>query len=132
MSAPSLNITPASEASLAQRELTPEQVHILRHSLGLTNGEAMYRNHFVTGEGSDDHPDCLALVAMGLMIRRGGNALTGEMDLFIVTETGKQAALAHSPKLSRAQRRYRKWLDVADVTGQSFGEFLKAKSGAAR
>ena len=105
-----------------------EQVHILRHSLGLTYGDTIYRNHFVTGEGSDDHPHCMALVEAGLMRRTEPNAATGGMDLFRVTEAGKAVAVAHSPKLTRGQRRYREWLDVSDVTGLSFGDWLKAKA----
>lgn len=106
------------------------QVHILRHSLGLTYGEEMYRNHFVTGEGSTDHPDCMALVAAGLMARQHGNALTGEMDVFFVTDAGKCVAREHSPKLTPGQRRYRRWLDIADVTNISFGEWLKSEQSA--
>lgn len=103
-----------------------EQLHILRHSLGLTSGREMYRNHFVTGEGSDDYAGCMALVDAGLMERRGFSALTGGDWCFTVTEAGKRAAIDSLPKLSRAQERYRRWLDIADVTNQSFGDWLKA------
>jgi hypothetical protein len=71
--------------------LTKAQVHILRHSLGVPDPSQtnMYRNHFVTGEGSLDHPDCMELVGKGLMTRRKGNAITGGDDAFFVTEAGK-------------------------------------------
>jgi len=72
--------------------LTKKQHHILRHSLGLNYGREMYRNHFVTGEGSTDYPDCMALVKMGLMTRRAGSELTGGDDVFFVTDEGKKAA----------------------------------------
>lgn len=77
--------------------LSPEQMHILRHSLGVPEPKQsnMYRNHFVTGEGSKDHPDCMELVELGLMTRRAGNQLTGGDDLFLVTEAGKVAVLEH-------------------------------------
>jgi hypothetical protein len=101
------------------------QIHILCHSLGLTYGREMYRNHFVTGEGSTDHPDCEALVNMGLMTKQAGGPLTGGDDAFFVTEAGKAVAIQSLPKLSRSQERYRRWLDVADVTNQPFGEWLK-------
>lgn len=43
---------------------TTRELEILRHSLGLKNNGSsrQYRNHFVTGEGSDDYPHCVALV----------------------------------------------------------------------
>lgn len=70
-----------------------KQLHILRHSLGIErSGGREYRNHFVTGPGSDDYADCTALVEQGLMTRRAGNALSGGDDIFYVTEAGKAAA----------------------------------------
>ena len=107
--------------------LSEAEMHIIRHSLGLTYGEEIYRNHFVTGEGTVDWPHCMALVKAGLMTRRKGGPLSGGDDVFYVTEQGQQIALDAQPKLTRSQRRYRKWLDVGDATGQSFGEFLRTK-----
>ena len=107
------------------RGLTSEGKHILLHSLGLTYGREAYRNHFVTGEGSTDYPHCIALVEAGLMFRRNGGPLSGGDDVFIVTMIGKQVAYACLPKLTRAQERYRQYLDVSDSTGESFGQFLK-------
>ena len=92
-------------------------LHILQHALGLDQygqGES-YRRHFVTGEGSVDHPDCMALVERGLMTRQAGSQLTGDMDAFFVTDAGRQAVRDHSPpppKLTRSQKRYRAWLDA--------------------
>ena len=108
-------------------EIAEEQVHILKHSLGLAYGEEMYRNHFCTNEGTVDWPHCLALVDMGLMERRKGGILTGGGDVFYVTERGKDVAVEHTPKLTRGQLRYREWLDVSDVTGETFGDFLKRR-----
>ncbi len=53
--------------------MTKQQLHILRHSLGLDDkGKGRrYRNHFVTGPGSTDWDDCNALVAEGLMRDHG-------------------------------------------------------------
>lgn len=81
------------------RVVTKRQLLILRHAIGLNDdgrpGKAgEYRNHFVTGEGSDDYDDCKALVASGHMIRRAGSPLTGGDDLFMVTDTGRFAARA--------------------------------------
>jgi hypothetical protein len=103
-------------------------LHILQHSLGLDEyGRGpQYRNHFVTGEGSDDHPLCMALVKDGLMERRGGSVLTGGDDVFIVTHAGIQFVADNSPtppKLTRSQKRYQGYLD-ADC-GLTFGEWLR-------
>ena len=61
--------------------MTPEQLHILQHSLGLDEygRGTMYRNHFVTGEGSLDHPHCVALVEAGLMNQRVDHPLAAVM-----------------------------------------------------
>jgi hypothetical protein len=78
--------------------MTSEQLHILQHSLGLDRhgrGE-MYRNHFVTGEGSKDHPACMALTKAGLMRRRANVELFGGDDIFAVTDEGKAAVVQHS------------------------------------
>ena len=72
----------------------PSQLHILQHSLGLTYGKKMYRNHFCTGEGSSDHPDCMFLVCAGYMTRRKGSQITGGDDVFYVTEEGKDLCRA--------------------------------------
>ena len=106
-------------------------LHILQHALGVDQfgqGE-QYRNHFVTGDGSVDHPFCMAAVVRGLMVRRPGSPLTGGDDLFLVTEAGRQWMAQNSPpapKLTRSQRRYRNWIDsgAADC-GVPFGEFIR-------
>ena len=76
-----------------------EQLHILQHSLGLDRygRGTMYRNRFVTGAGSIDHPACLALVDQGFMTRRANVELFGGDDIFTVTEAGKRAVVAESP-----------------------------------
>ena len=77
-----------------------KQLHVLQHSLGLDQygRGSMYRSHFVTGEGSIDHPICMQLVALGFMSRRANVELCGGSDVFNVTEAGKQATIANSPK----------------------------------
>lgn len=101
-----------------------QQIHILRHSLGLTYSATPYRNHFCTGEGGKDHADCMALVEAGMMERHRPSELSGGMDVFTVTEAGKAAAIAAAPKLTRAKSRYDRFL-AAD-SGLTFGEWLKA------
>lgn len=105
-----------------------QQLEILRHSLGLTRSKEAYRNHFVTGPGSDDHPTCMALVEAGLMKRHQPSALTGGDDCFSVTEAGRAYVAEHTPpppKLTRSQQRYRDYL--RSDSDQSFREWLMAR-----
>ena len=105
-------------------------LHILQHSLGVDRfGRGpQYRNHFVTGEGSTDHPDCMKAVAQGLMERHAGSPLTGEMDLFVVTDAGREFVAIHSDKVDRKQKardRYSRFLDLSDVMPDlTFRQFL--------
>ena len=71
--------------------MTEKQRDILRHALGLGRERNSYRNHFVTGPGSDDYADCEALVAAGLMHRREGNPLSGGDPIYSVTKAGPEA-----------------------------------------
>ncbi|MGC4409596.1 hypothetical protein D4A92_19815 [Rhizobium rosettiformans] len=108
-----------------------KQLHILQHSLGLDEygRGTFYRNHFVTGEGSKDHADCMALVRVGLMTVRTGNALSGGDEVFRVTDAGKAAVAEHSPsppKLTRSQQNYQDWLNYD--SSLSFIEYVKMKS----
>jgi hypothetical protein len=109
-----------------------KQLHILQHSIGADEYGRIVRgggrNHFVTGEGSDDYPHCMALVAAGLMTRRAGSAISGGDDIFFVTEAGKAHVTDHSPKppkLTASQRRYQEFLD--EDSDLRFGEWLKSR-----
>ena len=116
--------------------MTPEQLHILQHSLGVDQyGQGrMYRNHFCAGGADEDGAPmggdaviCAELVALGYMKR---HATTEMLPYFncSVTEAGKAAMLAESPKppkLTRAQFRYRQFL--AEDSGMKYGEWLKAQ-----
>lgn len=103
--------------------LTPKQLEILQHSLGVDQyGRGpMYRNHFCAG--GDDEDICRELVALGLM-----ETFTRSFLPYYnctVTDAGKASMLAESPKaprLSRSQQRYRDYLK-AD-SGYSFIEWL--------
>ena len=106
-------------------------LHILQHALGVDRygrGD-QYRSHFVTGVGSDDYADCLALVGNGLMTRRAGETLPfGGDDLFHVTDAGRAFVAEHSPaapKLTRSQQRYRRYLDADSAL--SFGEWMRSR-----
>ena len=105
--------------------MTAAQLQVLQHSLGVDQyGQGrMYRNHYV-GECAE----CSQLVEMGFMRQYRASELTGGDPLFRVTDEGKAAMLAESPKppkLTRSQQRYRRWLNDAADAGWSFGDWLK-------
>ena len=77
--------------------MTPKQRDIMKHALGAGRGAPGWRNHFVTGPGSDDYDDCEALVATGLMTKRSGGPLSGGDPVYRVTDAG-QDALVGRPK----------------------------------
>jgi hypothetical protein len=79
----------------------PAQLHILQHSLGVdSHGRGnMYRNHFVTCEGTTDFPDCEALVAAGMMERRTHKIYSGNGYTYVVLPAGIEYVKAHSPPL---------------------------------
>lgn len=113
--------------------MTPGQLHILQHSLGLDEyGQGtLYRNHYVTEPGCDGYDDCRALVELGFMREHKPRELTGNMPCFTVTDQGIAEAIRQSPKpskLTRSQKRYREWLRIADVCDLSFGEWLKRRA----
>jgi hypothetical protein len=108
--------------------MSPRQLEILQHSLGVDQyGQGrMYRNHFCAGE--DDETICRELVALGYMKTFTRSYLPYYN--CTVTEAGKAAMLAQSPKppkLTRGQERYRRFLR-AD-SGLSFREWLKWYAG---
>lgn len=110
--------------------LTPRHLEIIQHALGLDRyGQGqMYRNYFCAGV--DDEPLCRDLVEAGLMRVFRPNAPPYPYYNVSVTEAGKKYVRDNSPappKLTRGQKRYREWLDVADAFGGTFGEWLKWK-----
>ncbi len=111
-------------------------LHILQHSLGVDEyGRGQqFRNHFVTGEGSIDHPICAEAVERGLMeCRRKGYELYGGDDVFAVTPAGKQWMAENSPappKLTASQKRYQAWLD--QDSSETFGDYLRRMARKAR
>jgi len=71
-------------------DVTDKQREILRHALGFgRRTRPGWRNHFVTGPGSDDYADCEALVAAGLMTKRSGGPLSGGDPVYRVTDAGQ-------------------------------------------
>lgn len=105
-----------------------ELLHILQHSLGLDGygRGARYRNHFCTGPGSKDFDNCQTLVEQGMMVDHGSRKMFGGDHLFEVTPAGDDAVRDHSPrppKLTRSQKHYQQYLDVADCF-DDFRHFL--------
>lgn len=92
--------------------MTNAHLQILQHSLGVDQyGQGpMYRNHFCAG--GTDIETCRELIALGYMRK---HATTQWLPYFncSVTEAGKTAMLKEkpqSPKVSRSQERYHKFL----------------------
>lgn len=81
--------------------MTPKQIELARHALGLTHyrQRKSYRNHFVTGEGTDDHIHWMAMVAAGEAKRRAGSPMTGGDDCFWLTRMGAEQVLRRGEKL---------------------------------
>jgi hypothetical protein len=108
---------------------------ILQHALGRDqygiqrkNGGVDYRSHYVASEGGDSIKLCREAVEQGLMTERKASDLTGGDPCFFVTQKGVDYVALNSPpelKLTRGQIRYRKWLDLDGMTGESFGDYLK-------
>lgn len=83
--------------------MTPEQLHILQHSLGVDKyGQGdMHRNHFCAG--GKDEEICRELVTLGYMQTWPNADKNGRLPDFpyfncSVTDSGKAAMIAESPK----------------------------------
>lgn len=104
-------------------------LEIMQHAQGLDEygRGSRYRNHFVTGPGSDDWNHCTALVGLGFMEDHGMRPLYGTgQHCFTVTEAGDAVVREQSPrppKLTASQRRYKRYLE-ADC-GMSFIDWLR-------
>lgn len=107
---------------------------ILLHTLGLQYADEPYRNHFVAGPGHADMPALLRLVEAGLMERtRTPGFLPDADETFRATDAGKQRALllkakerAARPRLTKAQERYRRFMDSDGLVGDgTFRDFLR-------
>lgn len=74
--------------------MTPAQIAIARHALGLPNRNKMsFRNRFCAGPGHTDHPKWDAMVRAGAAkVMRNAGGLGGQ-DTFSMTLAGAKAAL---------------------------------------
>lgn len=107
--------------------MTPKQLHILQHALGVDQyGQGWQcRSHFVTGPGSDYFNGCLKLVSQGLMVDRGPQHAMRNDHFFEVTDAGRVAMKNNCPappRLTASKKRYQQFQD-ADC-GRSFREWL--------
>jgi len=109
-------------------------LHILQHSLGLDRhgfykgSREGYRNHFASGPDCYHYALCRELVAMGFMVEHPPRDWM-TYSCFVVTDTGRAAVEAQSPpepKLTRSQKRYRRFLRVD--CGLSFREWLRVEA----
>lgn len=78
-------------------EITREQLHILRHTLGLNDHDTPSRNYFHSGP-EESEPVLMSLKALGLMSSRKAPAFCHEGDMtFFATDEGKAYAMARQP-----------------------------------
>lgn len=108
-------------------KLTPEQLHVLQHSLGVDEyGRGnRYRNRYLTDTDSSDGKIIKSLIALDFMASHGPQTLAGGMHYYYVTPLGERAMTEQSPKppqLTRSQRRYRAYLELE--FNHSFIDFL--------
>lgn len=88
---------PMNEAHVT---LTPRQIELARHALGLPNhGGRSYRNHFVAGPDHIDYYEWQKMVG-GLFAQRSRpRAMLGGMTVFYLTIVGAKAALQSGERL---------------------------------
>lgn len=71
--------------------MTPEQIELARHALGLNRGKVAYRNHFCAGPGHVDYPQWADMVAAGDAVERvptgHDNSYAGN-SIFFLTNQG--------------------------------------------
>jgi hypothetical protein len=112
-------------------QLREDLLHILQHSLGLDEhglykgAREGYRNHYCTGPDCDSYAPCRELVEMGLMVEHPPREWL-KYSTFVVTERGREVVAEQSPpapKLTRSQRRYRRFL--REDSSLSFREWLR-------
>ena len=115
--------------------MTPRQLEILQHSLGVDQygrtpkGYTPFtRNHFCAGPA--DELDCRALIEMGFMVQHQTTEVFPDFNCS-VTYKGQGAmkkASPEPPKLTRSQLRYRRFLEADGCCGETFREFLAYES----
>jgi len=67
--------------------VTPEELDLLRHALGLNRARISYRNHYSVSLKAETYPLCVRLAAKGLLERSA--TYTSTMIHFHVTDAGR-------------------------------------------
>lgn len=80
--------------------MTPEQIELARHALGLKDGHKQsYRNYFVAGQDHPDFPNWQAMAKAGEAFHHGPNPIFGGDYCFVLTRDGAKAALRPGERL---------------------------------
>ena len=79
-------------------EITPQEMSIMLHSLGLDYKDSPFRNHFVAGPGHREISHLESLVSKGLMVkRRDPFDEVNESYVYHVTDEGRQKTMEGHP-----------------------------------
>lgn len=86
--------------------MTPRQIELARHALGLTDKrqKQSYRNYFVAGKSHDDYEEWEAMVRTGMALKRSGKTRSGVQlfggdDIFHLTPAGAIASVRKGESL---------------------------------
>lgn len=110
--------------------LTKEQLHTLRHMLGINTPwdrvPKPYRNYAAVNHGD---PEFIELERMGLVKNQGRSSIS-EYDCYVCTEEGKLSAIRSHREIrySKPRRRYLAFLGLMDCCPDlTFREFLTSQ-----
>lgn len=93
--------------------LTPEQMKLARHALGLPNKQnTSYRNRFCTGKDCPDHAVWEEMVAAGFAKKVTGTVWGGD-DMFLLTLKGALLARNNKEHLSQEDTRQMRKMEGA-------------------
>lgn len=82
--------------------MTPEQIELARHALGLPNDKRRsYRNRFIAGPGHRDYPAWVQMITDGNALRYTRAGFAAGADLFVLTAVGAVAALQPNERLDQ-------------------------------
>jgi len=117
----------AAKQSIKEIRLTDQQLHTLRHMLGINTPDDRYpnphRNYAAVNPGEPEYMELERLGVVEQYQPRGGSPY----HYYRCTEKGRQAACASHRKIRKplAARRYSMFLDMTDVAPDlTFWEFL--------
>lgn len=106
--------------------LTQPEHDILTHCLGYNYTPRKQRNQYLAEVGSKDWDLCDGLAKRGLMVKGGTRNFGVAETMFTATPEGDVLVRPKPQKQTRAQRRYERWLRIADcLPDMKFIEFCK-------